>query len=174
MAFWKKSDDPWDINPEKKKKQTTTTWWENDTPAEPAPTGADSDNPEDEAPKAPRLGDSIKSFFGGKKEEEAPVPAEKCPWCGKDMERGYIDGGRDSSVMWRNWKVGFLRILQPDDGLEMDILDEGEGLWSYKTVWLCRDCNKMTLDAPAHRYGPNYTWENGQVKLPDDTEKEDT
>ena len=164
MAFWKKSDDPWDRKPQQRK-QTETTWWENDTtPPE----------TESEGPKVQSLGDSIKSFFGGKKEEEAPGPAEKCPWCGKDMERGYIDGGRDSSVMWRNWKVGFLRILQPDDGLEMDILDEGEGLWSYKTVWLCRDCNKMTLDAPAYRYGPNYTWENGQVKLPDDTEKEDT
>ena len=145
MAFWKKSDDPWDIDPEKRKKQTTAAFWENDAPAETDPVGAASGRPEEE-PRGQSLGESIKGFFGGKK-EEAPIIPEKCPWCGKDMERGYIDGGRDYSVMWRNWKPrGFLGIFQPEDAREIDLLDEGDGLWCYKTVWYCRDCGKMTLE----------------------------
>ena len=145
MAFWKKSEDPWDIDPEKRKKQTTAAFWENDAPAETDPVGAASGRPE-EAPRGQSLGESIKGFFGGKK-EEAPITPEKCPWCGKDMERGYIDGGRDYSVMWRNWKPrGFLGIFQPEDAREIDLLDEGDGLWCYKTVWYCRDCGKMTLE----------------------------
>ena len=165
MAFWKKSEDPWDIDPEKRKKQTTAAFWENDAPAETDPVGAASGRPEEE-PRGQSLGESIKGFFGGKK-EDAPITPEKCPWCGKDMEWGRIDGGRDYSVMWRNWKPrGFLGLSQPDDAREIDLLDEGDGLRCYKTIWYCQDCGKMVLDAPAYRSGPNYTWENGQVKQP--------
>lgn len=145
MAFWKKSEDPWDIDPEKRKKQTTAAFWENDAPAETDPVGAASGRPE-EAPRGQSLGESIKGFFGGKK-EDAPITPEKCPWCGKDMEWGRIDGGRDYSVMWRNWKPrGFLGLSQPDNAREIDLLDEGDGLRCYKTIWYCRDCGKMTLE----------------------------
>lgn len=145
MAFWKKSDDPWDIDPEKRKKQTTAAFWENDAPAETDPVGAASGRPE-EAPRGQSLGESIKGFFGGKK-EDAPITPEKCPWCGKDMEWGRIDGGRDYSVMWRNWKPrGFLGLSQPDNAREIDLLDEGDGLRCYKTIWYCQDCGKMTLE----------------------------
>ena len=145
MAFWKKSEDPWDIDPEKRKKQTTAAFWENDAPAETDPVGAASGRPEEE-PRGQSLGESIKGFFGGKK-EDAPITPEKCPWCGKDMEWGRIDGGRDYSVMWRNWKPrGFLGLSQPDNAREIDLLDEGDGLRCYKTIWYCRDCGKMTLE----------------------------
>ena len=145
MAFWKKSEDPWDIDPEKRKKQTTAAFWENDAPAETDPVGAASGRPEEE-PRGQSLGESIKGFFGGKK-EEAPIIPEKCPWCGKDMEWGRIDGGRDYSVMWRNWKPrGFLGLSQPDNAREIDLLDEGDGLRCYKTIWYCQDCGKMTLE----------------------------
>ena len=145
MAFWKKSEDPWDIDPEKRKKQTTAAFWENDAPAETDPVGAASGRPEEE-PRGQSLGESIKGFFGGKK-EEAPIIPEKCPWCGKDMEWGRIDGGRDYSVMWRNWKPrGFLGLSQPDNAREIDLLDEGDGLRCYKTIWYCQDCCKMTLE----------------------------
>ena len=71
-----------------------------------------------------RLGDALKGFLG-KKEDEEPIPPEKCPWCGKDMEWGYIDGGRDYSVMWRNWRPrGLLGIFQPEDAREIDLLVE--------------------------------------------------
>ena len=145
MAFWKKSEDPWDIDPEKRKKQTTAAFWENDAPAETDPVGAASGRPEEE-PRGQSLGESIKGFFGGKK-EDAPITPEKCPWCGKDMEWGRIDGGRDYSVMWRNWKPrGFLGLSQPDNAREIDLLDEGDGLRCYKTIWYCQDCGKMTLE----------------------------
>ena len=64
MAFWKKSEDPWDIDPEKRKKQTTAAFWENDAPAETDPAGAQSGQAENEAPRGQSLGESIKGFFG--------------------------------------------------------------------------------------------------------------
>ena len=134
MAFWKKSDDPWDIDPEKRKKQSTTTWWEQEAPAETEPSAQ---------LVGERLGDALKGFLG-KKEDEEPIPPEKCPWCGKDMEWGCITGGRDS-VTWKNWKPKGLGLMRPAGWKELDLLDEGE--WApYKTVWNCRDCGKMVLE----------------------------
>ena len=64
MAFWKKSDDPWDIDPEKRKKQSTTTWWEQEAPAETEPSAQ---------LVGERLGDALKGFLG-KKEDDEPIP----------------------------------------------------------------------------------------------------
>lgn len=138
MAFWKKSDDPWDRKPGKK---TETAWWEQDAPAQPAT--------EEPAPKEPeRLGDMLKGLFGSK-EEETPITPEKCPWCGKDMEWGCITGGRDG-VTWKNWKPKGLGFTRPEGWKELDLLDEGE--WaSYKTVWRCQDCGKMVLEVKNSR-----------------------
>ena len=60
MAFWKKSEDPWDIDPEKRKKQSETTWWEQDAPARKE---ADAE-PEKQGE---RLGDTLKNLFKKKK-----------------------------------------------------------------------------------------------------------
>ena len=68
MAFWKKSDDPWDRKPEKQQ----TIWRENDAPAEPAPPS----EPDRLTPKEER----IRNIIEGPK--AAPVVPEKCPWCG--------------------------------------------------------------------------------------------
>ena len=157
MAFWKKSEDPWDMDPKKRKKESETTWWEQDVPAE--------------ATQQESLKDVWKSLFPQKQEREVPLPdaAEKCPWCGKDMEWGMIDGGRELAVMWRNYRsVGPLGLPRPEGGKEYDLLDEGSGLRGVKTVWLCEDCGKMVLDKPKQRNGPNYTWEGGKVKLPEE------
>ena len=157
MAFWKKSNDPWDMDPEKRKRDSSAVWWEQDAPAE--------------ATQQESLGDVWRSLFKKKEEENAATPsaAEKCPWCGKDMEWGMIDGGRDYVVMWRNYRpTGLLGLPRPENGKEYDLLDEGSGLKCFKTVWLCEDCGKMVLDKPKQRNGPNYTWEGGKVKLPEE------
>lgn len=163
MAFWKKSDDPWDRKPEKRQ----VNWYENeafsadtppagaDVPIGPEAAGAEGDRPGEETE---RLGDSLRKLFG--KEEEAPPTPEKCPWCGRDMEWGYLTGGRDG-VSWRNWKPkGLLGLSRPEGWKELDLLDEGEWI-SYKTVWLCGDCGKMVLTAPASAYtkdNPKVDW----------------
>ena len=157
MAFWKKSDDPWDIDPEKRKKKNEAVWRE-EVPAEHS--------------QQESLGDVWKSLFPQKQEREESLPdtAEKCPWCGKDMEWGVIGGGgRDSSVIWRNWQPkGLLDLAGTGNGKMFDLLDEGSGMRWFKTVWLCEDCGKLVLDRPQQRTGPNYVWEGGKVKLPEE------
>ena len=139
MAFWKKSDDPWDMDPEKRKKQSETTWWEQDAPArEEADTQPEK--------QGDRLGDTLKNFFK-KRKEETPIVPETCPWCGKEMEWGCILGGRDM-VQWQNWKPKGLFNFSAAEGQEQyDLMDEG-GLLSnlYKTAWRCRDCGKLVMD----------------------------
>ena len=142
MAFWKKSDDPWDIDPEKRKKKSETTWREQEPPAreeaEPAKQGE-------------RLGDALKNLFK-KKEEEAPIVPEKCPWCGKDMEWGCIVGGRDT-VHWQNWKPkGLFNLSMAEDQEQYELMDEG-GLLSnlYKTAWRCKDCGKLVMNFAPER-----------------------
>ncbi|MBQ2738756.1 MAG: hypothetical protein IJF36_00860 [Oscillibacter sp.] len=135
MAFWKKSDDPWDRKPEKRQE---ATWWEQD-----APPVAESDPPPAEE-KEEGLGASIRKFFAG---DDTPVSPQLCPWCGREMEWGRITGGRDG-VLWKNWRQkGLLDIVKPDGWKELDMLDVRP-----KTVWLCSDCGKMVLDAPKYGY----------------------
>ena len=134
MAFWSKSDDPWDRKPEKRQ---DTTWREQDAPVESAPveTGVQEES----------LGESVRKFFLG---DDTPITPCPCPWCGKDMEWGRITGGRDG-VHWKNWRPrGLLDIVKPDGWKVLDLLDEHP-----KTVWLCSDCGKMVLDAPKSGYG---------------------
>lgn len=127
MAFWKQSDDPWDRRPEKRR-------------------------PEAKEPQADLL-DSLKQWnedrkaAAREKEEAKRLPPEPCPWCGKDMEQGYLTGGRDG-VRWRPgiFKFDLFRAL---DGDAVDVLDEGGAFSCYKTVWLCRECGKMVFDIPA-------------------------
>ena len=89
MAFWKKSEDPWDIAPDQRR-----------TAPEPAE-------------KAPGLLDTLRGDWDAMRaewqetRESLKLPPEKCPWCGKDMEQGFLMGGR--GVTWH------LPGLQKDD-----------------------------------------------------------
>ena len=71
MAFWKKSEDPWDIAPDQRR-----------TAPEPAE-------------KAPGLLDTLRGDWDAMRaewqetRESLKLPPEKCPWCGKDMEQGF-------------------------------------------------------------------------------------
>lgn len=123
MPFWKKSEDPWDVEPgrpisvpEKQKEADESLL---DT--------------------VRGLGEEVKTVF--QKKEEPEGPPEKCPWCGKDMEKGYLVGGRDS-IRWRREKPGFLSGLCVDT---VQVDDEGSFFSTYKTAWYCRACGKMTF-----------------------------
>ena len=127
MAFWKKGEDPWDWDPSKKR------------PAEPQ---EPRENPLDSL----KAWNEDRKAKAKEKEEAKRLPPEKCPWCGKGMEQGFITGGRDS-VRWYPgvYKFDLIRGLNGD---AMDLLDDYSGWSRYKTVWLCRDCKKMVCSMP--------------------------
>lgn len=130
MPFWKQSEDPWDRKPDKRRPALR----------------------EDKDPQANPL-DSLKQWNeerkakAKEKEEAKHLPPEKCPWCGKDMEQGFLVGGRDST----RWYPGIYKtdLLRGLSGEAIDVLDEGS-IWSglYKTVWLCRECKKAVFHMP--------------------------
>lgn len=126
MPFWKQSDDPWDRKPDKRRPE----------PKEPKERPIDSLKQWNEDRKA----------AAKEKEEAKRLPSEPCPWCGKDMEQGFMTGGRDA-VQWFSGIYTFdpFRGLGGGTGL----LTDGSWLGGYyKTVWLCRDCGKMVFDMP--------------------------
>ena len=135
MPFWKQSEDPWDRKPEKRRE-----------PKEPQVNPLDSLKAWNEDRKAKAK----------EKEEAKWLPPEKCPWCGKEMEQGFLVGGRDGTHWYPGiHKADLFRGL--DSTGRIDLLDEG-GIWSglYKTVWLCRDCKKavFTMPDPPETYDP--------------------
>ena len=128
MPFWKQSEDPWDRKPDK--------------PRQP--------------PKAPQANplDSLNAWNAERKakakekEEAKRLPPEPCPWCGKEMEQGFLIGGRGSA----HWYPGIYKatpLLGLDVTGRIDVQDEGS-IWSglYKTTWLCRDCKKAVFRMP--------------------------
>ena len=73
MAFWKKSEDPWDIDPNQRRTAPE--------PEEIEPGLLDSLREDWDAMQAARQ----------EKREKLRLPPEKCPWCGKDMEQGFLE-----------------------------------------------------------------------------------
>ena len=80
MAFWKRSEDPWDIDPDQRRTASRT------------------------GGKSPRFvgyppgdWDAMRAEWQETR-ESLKLPPEKCPWCGKDMEQGFLMGGR--GVAW--------------------------------------------------------------------------
>ena len=125
MAFWKKkSEDPWDVEPEKT--------------ARPAEAGEKED--------APSLLDELRDWNEDRKEKkrqrEAPPPPMACPWCGQEMEVGTIIGGRDLVQWWPGWPKRVFGANGP--GIHIDY--EGGLLHKYKTAYLCRACRRMVLE----------------------------
>ena len=126
MPFWKQSDDPWDRKPGK--------------------------SPQPREPKADPL-DSLKTWNeerkakAKEKEEAKRLPPEPCPWCGKDMEQGYMMGDRGGIT----WYAGVLttKAAWIGDSSKEHFNLASEGVFTmYKTVWLCRECGKMVFDMP--------------------------
>ena len=155
MAFWKKSDDPWDRKPTK-----------------PTYTAFEEEPKEKEKGLLEEMRDEIRDWQEKKKaaaEAEANMPAEVCPWCGKEMEKGYLCCGNNGLVVWSPKKPGVL-FGPALSGDAVTVTDEGGSMTSYKTCWYCRDCQKMILTVTPFK-GPNYTWENGIVVLPEEEEE---
>lgn len=69
MPFWKKGEDPWDLQPEAGAKPGMTS-----------------------AQDTPTLFEELRDWNEARRERKAqretPPPATACPWCGQDMETG--------------------------------------------------------------------------------------
>lgn len=132
MAFWKQSDDPWDRKPDKR----------------PVPEPPESQEPQGNPLDSLKAWNEDRKAKAKEKEEAKRLPPEKCPWCGKDMEQGFMIGGR-GCVSWYPgiYKTDFFR--SPSDADSINVQDEGS-IWSglYKTTWLCRDCKKAVFNMP--------------------------
>ena len=106
MAFWKKSEDPWDIDPAKQRRSV----------------------PVKEEEKGPGLLDQFQDWNEARKEEKArkeqPLPPMTCPWCGKEMEPAYLNGGRDG-VYWHKERPEVLF-----GNLEAERLDTDGTFWN--------------------------------------------
>ncbi|MET0017711.1 PF20097 family protein [Oscillibacter sp.] len=151
MAFWNQDDEgEWEKYQKSKEKESQEPE-EKKTPSvseefhEYFKTARQAQSPESgeaEQPgeKASPFQTFLSRFRGDEKPEEPEGPPEKCPWCGGDMVKGYLQGGRDS-VYWRPDMPKFLTI----PSVSVSMLNEGK-LYSYKTVWHCEKCHKMVLD----------------------------
>ena len=126
MAFWKKSEDPWDMKPR------------------PVGTVSPAAAERDEEPET--LLDSVRDWAEKKRSAEKSqltLPAEKCPWCGKEMEPAYLNGGRDG-VYWHKERPEVLF-----GNLEAERLDTDGTFWNrYKLAWYCPACRKLAADLP--------------------------
>ena len=132
MAFWKESGDPWDRKPEKRK-----------------PPAYNPDAPG--TPEEPRkgllesLGDwNEKRRAAAREAEEARrLPPEKCPWCGQDMEQGYLYTGRDAIL----WYPGVYKTFKGKKGaFRVDNVGSDTIFARYAIAWNCPGCKRLALD----------------------------
>lgn len=132
MPFWKKGEDPWDIDPEKRRRPPEET-------AEAGETGE----------PAPGLLEELRDWNEARKQKKAesvppPIP---CPWCGKEMETGYLVGGR--GIWWApgrpNGWAKWVSVSMVEGAFQVD--NEG-GLPSYQTAWHCAGCRRLVLESP--------------------------
>ena len=94
MPFWRKSEDPWDMEPEKRR-----TWTAGGAPA-----------------PGRRRGRRGRSQGRRETAEEQTPSAMTCPWCGQEMRMGYLVGGRDAvRLVWE--RPGAFRLADADGTL---------------------------------------------------------
>lgn len=74
-------------------------------------------------------------------EERLP---EKCPWCGEEMKKRYLAGGRDSIRLSAQKPTALLGTAFQET---MDLSTEGVAV-RYITCWVCGKCRKLTLELP--------------------------
>lgn len=129
MAFWNRDEDSeWEQYQKSAKKQEQPTDFEDSSESEPAEKGE------------PILQHLKNVFFNHENPEEPEEPAGPpvlCPWCGKEMEKGYLKS-RQYGIEWVKKKTFFIACSE-------EICDEGF-FGNYKSAYYCRNCCKMTLD----------------------------
>ena len=133
MAFWKKkSEDPWDIDPNRKRE--TTLFYERDPEPQPAFAPERKEESGLATPQTVNESDAV----------EEPEIGPECPWCGEKMVRAYIIGGRDRPRLSDEKPSAFLGVLGQETMAFSD-----EGFWTtHKSCWQCKPCRKLVADLP--------------------------
>lgn len=125
MAFWKKSEDPWDVDLDKRRPTVREESAEN--------------NPDAVCPAdAPQAGAE-----GSQAEEnrEAPAAPMRCPWCGREMELGYLYS--KECILWVDQEPGAI-LGALSAGKELYVSDEGVTT-EYKSCWYCSTCGRLVI-----------------------------
>lgn len=159
MAFWKKkSEDPWDVDPNRKRKPVM--FYERDPEPQPEPGPVTK---EDEGLAMPQA-------VAGESAQEEPEEAPTCPWCGKEMIRAFIVGGRDSMRLSDEKPSAFLGLIGKDCLYFTD-----DGFWTnYKSCWQCKPCRKVVADIPEQVPEDSFSgWDGNPVAPPSTEEIED-
>ena len=155
MASWRKSEDPWDIDPEKQ--------WRNHTADFAAPSEANEEE------KDQGIFAEFAGMFKRKPvQEDAEELPRVCPYCGAAMEKGYLYCGRDGAQWTKKRPGALLGILACDS---VRVTREGSLGNYYQTSWCCEVCRKLVIDLPEPT-GPNYVWDEGTVKVPEEQKEE--
>lgn len=152
MPFWKKSEDPWDYEPEK--------------PSRPAEPG------QEEKDCAPSLMDELPGLERGAEGEEGPA-GDPAPAHDLSLVRAGDGGGDD------HWGTGQCPVVArlPNrffgaSGPEIDILHEGSLFNRYKTAWLCRGCRRMVMEIPEEEIPKPLTSEKAAEQLEEQRRRE--
>jgi len=157
MAFWKKSDDPWDRKP------TSTSY-----------TTFDETPGKEEKGFWESIRDDVTEWQEKKKaaaQGEADMPQESCPWCGQPMLWGNLFG---SSRGWgMTWEEGRKKSFLESIGTSGQA--KRFDLGHCEEAWYCTECRKLVLDIEAamKTAGPSVVWVNGKP-VPQFVEEEKT
>ncbi|MCI8810465.1 MAG: hypothetical protein HFF84_10165 [Oscillibacter sp.] len=144
MPFWKKSEDPWDQKPKKQKtviRETDTPFQTDDAAATPE-TGARPWN------LGGRLDEWIEKKRAAAREEDEKkrLPPEKCPWCGEDMEQGFLLTAQNHI----HWYPGVYRDVwvsrSKTGAFRVDTIGKDSLFDQYAIAWHCGACKKMVID----------------------------
>lgn len=135
MAFWKKSEDPWDVDPDKRRSTVREESAENDPDAV-----CHADAPQAGAEESQT-----------EENREEPAASMCCPWCGQEMELGYLYS--KECILWVDQEPGaFLGVLSA--GREIYVSDEGV-IAQYKKCWHCSACGRLVVQLSNKKARPS-------------------
>ena len=137
MPFWKRSEDPWDMDPARERAKTERKPVEN-----PLDTLRDWNQ-------------ERKARAAAKQAALEAQPKEVCPWCGKEMEQGVLSGGK--GIYWYPGRASGTAFWLGGGAIEGSFRVDDEGVFNTcKTAWYCRDCRRMVLsqEEPENRQSP--------------------
>lgn len=143
MAFFKKSNDPWNVDPEKRKKER-----------EKEERRAEAQPPE---------------WY----RKEEPVQPESCPWCGAPMQMGQLYGsasrGTYSGMTWREGAhKSFLESIGNPARERRLNLGYYETAWYCEA---CQKMT-LDVGLALESARPNYEWKDGKIVFPEEETEE--
>ena len=155
MPFRKKSEDPWDYAPERRDPVRRE---------EEPPVSPDGETQDRSACRIP---------FQSRDAGSQSPPSMACPWCGQEMEVGYVTG--DRGVHYHRGMPTTKRLwlgTGPDNTMRVDA--EGGLLTPYCRAWLCRACRRMVLEAPGNMWKIPPAENSGEQTAPADCRTDET